>query len=94
MKFNAAQSMPNMAARQVTRRNQAWAIDKARLDLGNRRPLIMMVVDVHSRLPLSLTVEPVARELLDRVNPTGSWARQPTEEPVWEAFAGNDPLDT
>jgi hypothetical protein len=39
-------------------------------------------------------LEPVARERLDRVNPTGSWARQPTEEPVWEAFAGNDPLDT
>jgi transposase InsO family protein len=58
MKFNTAQSMPNMAARQVTRRNQAWAIDNARLDLGNRRPLIMMVVDVHSRLPLSLTVSP------------------------------------
>ena len=34
---------------------------------------------------------PVARELLDRVNPTGSWARQPAE-PVWEAVAGNDPL--
>jgi hypothetical protein len=25
----------------------------------------------------------VARELLDRANPTGSWAKQPTEEPVW-----------
>jgi hypothetical protein len=24
--------------------------------------------------------------------PTGSWAKQPTEEPVWEAVAGNDPL--
>jgi hypothetical protein len=35
---------------------------------------------------------PVARELLDRANPTGSWAKQPTEEPVWEAVAGNDPL--
>jgi hypothetical protein len=34
----------------------------------------------------------VARELLDRANPTGSWAKQPTEEPVWEALAGNDPL--
>lgn len=34
----------------------------------------------------------VARELLDRANPTGSWARQATEEPVWEALAGNDPL--
>jgi hypothetical protein len=34
----------------------------------------------------------VARELLDRANPTGSWAKQPTEEPVWEAVAGNDPL--
>ena len=34
----------------------------------------------------------VARELLDRANPTGSWAKQRTEEPVWEAVAGNDPL--
>jgi hypothetical protein len=33
----------------------------------------------------------VARELLDRANPTGSWARQPTEEPICEALAGNDP---
>jgi hypothetical protein len=35
---------------------------------------------------------PVARELLDRCNPTGSWARTPLDEPVWEAVAGNDPL--
>jgi hypothetical protein len=34
----------------------------------------------------------VARELLDRANPTGSWAKQPSEEPVWEAVAANDPL--
>jgi hypothetical protein len=34
----------------------------------------------------------VARELLDRVNPTGSWSRKPKEESVWEAIAGNDPL--
>jgi hypothetical protein len=34
----------------------------------------------------------VTRELLDRANPTGSWAKQPTEEPVWQALAGNDPL--
>lgn len=25
----------------------------------------------------------VARELLDRANPTGSWAKQSIEEPVW-----------
>jgi hypothetical protein len=34
----------------------------------------------------------VARELLDRANPTGSWAQQPFEEPVRKAFAGNEPL--
>ena len=34
----------------------------------------------------------VARELLDRANPTGSWAKQLNEEPVWKAVAGNDPL--
>jgi Glyoxalase superfamily protein len=34
----------------------------------------------------------IARELLDRANSTGSWAKQPSEEPVWEAVAANDPL--
>jgi len=35
---------------------------------------------------------PVARELLDRCNPTGSWSRTPLDEPVWDTVAGNDPL--
>jgi hypothetical protein len=34
---------------------------------------------------------PVAREVLDRVNPTGSWAKQAAEEPDREASTGNDP---
>lgn len=34
----------------------------------------------------------VARELLDRANPTGSWAKQPTEQAEPKAVAGNDPL--
>jgi hypothetical protein len=34
----------------------------------------------------------VARELLDRVNPTGSWAKQANEEPVFGAIGGNDQL--
>lgn len=34
----------------------------------------------------------VARELLDRANPTGSWARQFAEEQPGE-MAGNDPAD-
>jgi hypothetical protein len=34
----------------------------------------------------------VARELLDRANPTGSWARQSIEEPASEAVGGNDPV--
>lgn len=34
----------------------------------------------------------VARELLDRANPTGSWTQHPTELPIREAIAGNDPL--
>ena len=34
----------------------------------------------------------VAAELLDRANPTGSWARQAAGEPIWEPLAGNDPL--
>ncbi|WLA64925.1 glyoxalase superfamily protein [Bradyrhizobium diazoefficiens] len=32
----------------------------------------------------------VARELLDRANPTGSWAKQSKEEPVFEVIDGND----
>jgi hypothetical protein len=34
----------------------------------------------------------VARELLDRANPTGSWAQRSAEEPVFESVGGNDPL--
>jgi hypothetical protein len=33
----------------------------------------------------------VARELLDRANPTGSWAKQTNEEPAFEPVGGNDP---
>ena len=40
-----------------TRRNQAWAVDFAVLD-ANSRPFVMIVVDVHTRLPLSATVTP------------------------------------
>ncbi|EHR01252.1 glyoxalase superfamily protein [Bradyrhizobium sp. WSM471] len=35
-------------------------------------------------------LDAVARELLDRANPTGSWARQ-SEEAVTEYVGGNDP---
>jgi hypothetical protein len=34
----------------------------------------------------------VARELLDRANPTGAWRRDTTEQPSSDAIAGNDPL--
>jgi hypothetical protein len=34
----------------------------------------------------------VARELLDRANPTGAWRRYTTEQPSSDAIAGNDPL--
>lgn len=33
----------------------------------------------------------VARELLDRANPTGSWAQQAPEQAVFAAVDGNDP---
>jgi hypothetical protein len=33
----------------------------------------------------------VARELLDRANPTGSWVEQSSENPVSEYVGGNDP---
>ncbi|WP_407180407.1 hypothetical protein [Bradyrhizobium sp. STM 3562] len=44
-------------ARQATRRNQAWAVDIAMLDLGGS-PLVTLVIDVHTRCPLSATVSP------------------------------------
>jgi hypothetical protein len=34
----------------------------------------------------------VARELLDRANPTGAWRRDTTEQPSSDTIAGNDPL--
>jgi|GEM_PF-5681281 len=34
----------------------------------------------------------VARELLDRANPTGSWAAHAAQEPFGEALTGNDPV--
>jgi hypothetical protein len=52
MKFDTTPFMP--PARQLTYQNYAWAIDFAKLDLG-RRPLLMMVVDVQSQRPLSAT---------------------------------------
>ncbi|UFW43317.1 hypothetical protein [Bradyrhizobium sp. WSM471] len=44
-----------ISIRQATRRNQAWAIDIAMLDLDGR-PIVTLVIDVHTRRPLSATV--------------------------------------
>lgn len=44
-----------------TRRNQAWAIDFARLDL-DRRPLVMMVIDGYTHRLLSAAVKPAIVE--------------------------------
>lgn len=52
MKFDTTPLMS--PARQLTCQNYAWAIDFAMLDL-DRRPLLMMVVDVQSHRPLSVT---------------------------------------
>jgi hypothetical protein len=43
-----------MPARQVTRPNQAWAIDFALLDLP-QKSIVMLVIDVGTRMPLSAT---------------------------------------
>lgn len=53
MKFNT--QSPTPAASHGARRNEAWAIDFAKLDL-DRRPLVVMVIDVYTRRPLSATV--------------------------------------
>lgn len=44
-----------------TRRNQAWAVDFAMLDVVHR-PFVMMVADVGTRRPLSATVSLVVVE--------------------------------
>jgi hypothetical protein len=71
MKFDTTKLMANTAVPHVTRRNQAWAIDIARFDLKNRVPFVMMVIEVHTRLPLSATVSPAthcaAATGLDRI---------------------------
>jgi transposase InsO family protein len=55
MKFNNPPFMPTTHARQVTRPKEAWAIDFTTLDFADR-PLLMLVVDVGTRRPLSATV--------------------------------------
>jgi hypothetical protein len=52
MKFDTTPFVP--PARQLTYPNYAWTIDFVKLDL-DRRPLLMMVVDVQSQRPLSAT---------------------------------------
>jgi hypothetical protein len=79
MKFNATPFIS--PARQLTCQNYAWAIDFAMLDL-DRRPLLMMVVDVQSRRPLSATAtlavpERVAGTLERLVR------REGTPEEIW-----------
>jgi transposase InsO family protein len=58
MKSEIMKLKTSATALRATRRNQVWMIDIARLDVGSRLTSVMMVVDVHSRLPLSLTVSP------------------------------------
>jgi hypothetical protein len=52
MKFNTQSSAS--AAPHAARRNVAWAIDFAMLDFAHR-PLVMLVVDIDTRRPLSAT---------------------------------------
>lgn len=47
--------MPNAAPGSFTRGNQVWAVDLALLDLPER-PVLMLVIDVDTRRPLSATV--------------------------------------
>jgi hypothetical protein len=55
MKLDSTPPMPNAAAQQFTRANQAWAIDFAVLDFAEG-PLVRLVVDVGTRRPLSATL--------------------------------------
>lgn len=59
MKFNT--HSPTSAALYATSHNEAWAIDFAMLDFA-AKPLVMLVVDVRTRRPLSATVSHMAME--------------------------------
>jgi transposase InsO family protein len=55
MKLDNPPFMPKKPARQMTRLNEAWAVDFMVLDCAHR-PLVMLVVDVGTRRALSATV--------------------------------------
>ncbi|RXH22992.1 hypothetical protein XH94_37035 [Bradyrhizobium zhanjiangense] len=59
MKSNKTPLMPNAPAQQVTRANQAWAVDHTLLDLS-QRIFVRLVTDVGTRLPLSATLTSVS----------------------------------
>jgi len=58
MKSEITKLETSATARHATRRNRAWMVDIARFDLKKHMRPVMMVVDVHSRRPLSATVSP------------------------------------
>jgi hypothetical protein len=60
MKFKS-KFLPNKTTHRQIRANQAWAVDLAILDLPHR-PVVMLVIDVGTRLPLSATVTPTIAE--------------------------------
>src|ERR1700694_777318 len=85
MKFDTKRFIAKAAARQVTRQNQAWAIDFAMLDFADR-PFVMLVVDVGTRRPLSATMSLVVVEdiiaMLERLV-----RRLGTPEQVWMDYS-------
>jgi hypothetical protein len=63
MKFNKA-FMPNTPADRQMRANRAWAVDFQVLDLPHR-PMVMLVTDFGTRLPLGATVTlPMAEDVV------------------------------
>jgi len=85
MKFDYLPFMRTTPARQVTRPNEAWAIDFAILDFA-QRPSVMLVVDVGTGRPLSATVSLVVAEdivvVLDRLV-----RRSGSPEQVWMDYS-------
>jgi Integrase core domain len=80
MKFDTKQ-LAKTAKPEVTRQNQAWAVDFARLDL-DLRPFVMLVTDVHTRRPLSATVSlTVPQDIADTLNRTIGRSGRPEE--IW-----------
>src|SRR5260370_33434847 len=79
MKFKS-KFIPNKTTHRQMRANQAWAVDLAILDLPHR-PVVMLVIDVGTRLPLSATVTPsIAADVVATLKRPARRSKRPDED--------------